>query len=123
MANKLHTEWLGCKKVLEDQIQEYKNGRSNQIPTVLEDALKSFNKGFGPKLEEVGKAYKAKNDAEIKKQAGKALDIALVYDKTLSAKPTAANQMAFERAKKQLQPVIHALTDLKNTGSKAANPF
>lgn len=123
MANKLHTEWLACKKSLEDQVARFKAGKSNQIPTPLQDALKAFNQGFGPKLDDVAKAYKAKNDAEVKKQAAKALVIAKSYDQLLDKKPTGENQMVLQGAKTKLQPIIHSLTELQTKGTQAADPF
>ena len=100
-----------------------KEGKSHQIPMPLEETLKGFNKGFGPKLDDLAKAYKAKNDADIKKHATKALEIAFAYDKSIVLNQTSENQMALKSAKSQLQPIIHKLTDLKNLGAKANNPF
>lgn len=123
MASKMHTDWLSAKAELEKEIKAYKDGRSNQLPTILEEKLKSFNQGFGPKLDDVAKAYKAKNDAEIKKQADKALTIANTYKKTLGQGVTAAHAVACQAAVKKLDTlIIPKLTALKANGSKAADP-
>jgi hypothetical protein len=124
MANKLHNEWLAGKKALEDEIARFKAGKTNLKVGPLEELLKKFDQGFGPKLEDIGKAYKANNGAEVVKQANKALVIAQGY-KALMKAPGGIDEgraQAYKKANIQIDAVIKDLTGLSTKGMTGPNP-
>jgi len=74
MACKLHTDWVNIKKLIDAHM---KKNPGLQKPG-------KFDQDFGPTLDKLATAYKAKKDAEIKTLAGKASGIAASYETQLT---------------------------------------
>ena len=78
MANAMHNSWKSAKSGLQKQIDDVKkNGGLNPKP--IQDALKSFDSGFGPLIDKCAKADKEKTDADVKKYAKDAITVAEKY--------------------------------------------
>ncbi len=118
MPNRMHDEWLRAKKQLSDQVADFKkNGGLNSKP--VEDALKSFDGGFGPMLEKLGTAYKGNRGADVQKYATSALTIAEGYMHRLEG-------LSNERgrgAQMFLRSLLAQLAELKAKGMTAKNYF
>ena len=124
MPNKLHNEWLAGKKALEDEIASFKAGKTNLKVGPVEELIKKFDKGLGPKLEEVGKAYKTNNGADVMKQAKKALVVAQGYKALMKAPGgiDAGRAQAYKKANTKIDAVIKELTELSTKGMTGQNP-
>jgi hypothetical protein len=74
MACKLHSDWVKIKAAIDTHMKKYKN---------LQKPGK-FDQDFGPTLDKLAAAYKAKKDADIKTLAAKASGIATAYETQLT---------------------------------------
>lgn len=123
MPNKMHASWIAAKDRLEAEVAWFKqNGGLNSKP--VEEALKTFKNGLGPKLDNVGAAYKNKKDADVKKNAGAALTVAQGYKSTLAGmlrgpglSQARADSIRFAIGK--VDDIIQDLVLLKEKGSSA----
>lgn len=114
----MHDSWKSSKKALQKTVDEVKK-RGGLNPKPIEDALKSFDGGFGPLIDKCAKAYKDQKDADVKKHATAAIVVAEKYLETVS-------KISNERgtgAKITLGGMIANLKDLKENGSAARNYF
>ena len=118
MATKLHQDWINAKKGLQKQIDEVKK-KGGLNPKQIEDALKSFDGGFGPTLEKCAKAYKDKKEADLKKHAAAAEVIAKRYLETVT-KISNERGMA---AKINLSVLITRLQEVKDKGLQCPTYF
>jgi hypothetical protein len=117
MPSTLHQYWKKTKDDLAKASAEIKKTGGNHKP--IDDALKSFDSGFGPLLDKVADAYKAKKDADVKKHAKGALDIAGEYKKTVEGIPYQCRIEAGQR----LNHITKSLTELKDKGTAANDYF
>jgi hypothetical protein len=120
MPNKLHEKWIAAKKSLEDEVAFFKkNGGLKVDPE--EKALKTFTKGLGGMLEKVGQSHKAKNDKDVKKQAGEALKVAQKYKETVDGLRRGgisdARSQALKKAETNAKFVVDSLKDLQQNGA------
>ena len=74
---------------------------------------------LGPLLDDVADAYKAKKDADVKKHAKAALDVAGAYKKTIEGIPYQCRIEAGQR----LNHITKALAELKEKGTAANDYF
>jgi hypothetical protein len=118
MANAMHNSWKTAKSGLQKQIDDVKkSGGLN--PKQIQDALKSFDSGFGPLLDKCAKAYKDKKDADVKKYAKDAITVAEKYLGTV----TSISNERGSGAKITLKAMITQLTNLRDKGITAPNYF
>jgi hypothetical protein len=117
MPNALHQYWKKTKDDLAKAAADMKKTGGNARP--IEEALKSFDSGLGPLLENVGNAYKANKGADVKKHAKAALEIATKYKKTVSEIPYQCRIEAGQR----LTQLGKNLTELKDKGMTANDYF
>ena len=116
MANKLHADWLRAKENMKKQIADVKkNGGLN--PKQIEDALKSFDGGFGPMLEKIGVAYKANKGADVQKNATAAITVAQKYLQTVKG---ISNERGTGAAL-ELKILLGKLEELKTKGMASTN--
>jgi hypothetical protein len=81
--------------------------------------IKSFSNGFGPALDKVEKAFKAKNDAETKKTAAAALTIAETYEKGITKAKGQLAAASYANFHVIIGSLITKLTELKTKGAAA----
>jgi hypothetical protein len=117
MPNSLHQHWKKTKDDLAKSAAEMKKTGGNSKP--IDTALKSFDGGFGPLLDKVGDAYKAKKDADVKKQAAAAGKIAGTYKTTIDAIPYQCRVEAGFR----LSHITKVLKELETKGTTATDYF
>jgi hypothetical protein len=117
MPSTLHQHWKKTKDDLAKASAEMKKTGGNNKP--IDDALKSFDSGFGPLLDDVANAYKAKKDADVKKHAKAALKIAGEYKATIEKIPYQCRIEAGQR----LNFIAKALKELENKGTEATDYF
>jgi hypothetical protein len=123
MANKLQQEWKGIKTPLEKMVSDFKKSKSGWNTAPLEAILKKMNMNFGDTLGKAGDAFKAKKDADVKKYAGRALQIAEAYKKLLASLPKNRGDGGIDYAAK-LDPIINKLHPPSQHGiTNVANPF
>jgi hypothetical protein len=117
VPNFLHKYWTRTKDNLTKAASDMKKTGGNSKP--IEEAVKKFKSGFGPLLDDVGTAYKAKKDADVKKHAKAALDIANEYKDIIEAIPYECRI----DAKQRLNLIIKNLTDFQKQGTAARDVF
>jgi hypothetical protein len=110
MSCTFHTTWKSIKDNLAKASADMKKTNGNAKP--IDDALKSFTAGFGPTLDKMADAYKAKKDADVKKLATAALKIAGDYEKVIETIPYPCRSEA-GRVRTVIKP---GLEDLKTKG-------
>jgi hypothetical protein len=117
---KLRDTWRNTKKWSEDVA----NGKIQFDFAGIDSggtkkAIKKFTDGFGPALDKVEKAYKAKNDADTKKLADGALKIASEYKLTIEKYKDRMAGSAYANFAVIIDVLIKKLTELKANGAAA----
>jgi hypothetical protein len=119
MPNLMHRDWQQAKDNLSRRLQEPdRPGPGNHHN--IKEALKKLNKDYGPALERISDAYIKGKDADVKRTAEVAQNIAKDYKKIVDPLGDPTNRVPL----KVLDDQIKDLERLKASGTKLhENPF